>query len=498
MAALLILLLLIVLIPAGLHFRSSPPSFHELLTNAAKAPSRWPLTAFAAIAGTALAIARICGGAEGEFYGRLLALLVFNIPLSYALAFFAVRLGFSRWCTQGWTLALCAGASFWIYSALPAVFAALIMLIGIAAVLLALAAQPPYREHNNLRYLSECHHLQCIFAVSGLSSTLLAVGVCTILLSISYLFDLRIGGEPYGVVWAVCLIFITTAVFLGLAATSPGEQHAEFIPGPLSGIKDYVVVPLLLVYTLILYIYGAVIGATLTLPKGLIGWMVSSYALLGLFVWLASYPPEAHRTASVKFFYRRFFLLLAPLLLLLAAGLWTRINQYGVTEERYYLALFALWLACASACFLRRAEMSLRFLPASLLVLILISCAGPWSAFSVSRQSQLKRWAKHLEEAGVMPPAFAKPQNKSPLQPQRELSRICEYLSAIYGKHVFRQFFKENTEVLRAIEQASDPLRYDFLSEFRRADFCEALLPALGLRYVQPYEGQSKSLNLNV
>jgi hypothetical protein len=88
---------------------------------------------------------------------------------------------------------------------------------------------------------------------------------------------------------------------------------------------------------------------------------------------------------------------------LLALAVWQRINEYGVTPERYCLCLFAIWLA-AMAIYMgvARGRIDLRAIPASLGLALLLSSFGPWGAVSVSIRSQLGEFRHLLESQGVL------------------------------------------------------------------------------------------------
>lgn len=67
-----------------------------------------------------------------------------------------------------------------------------------------------------------------------------------------------------------------------------------------------------------------------------------------------------------------------------------RVSQYGITINRYYIILFALWLAGMALYFLLKKK-NIKVIPMSLFVLALISAFGPSSSINVSVRSQMKR-----------------------------------------------------------------------------------------------------------
>src|ERR1700685_4391579 len=94
--------------------------------------------------------------------------------------------------------------------------------------------------------------------------------------------------------------------------------------------------------------------------------------------------------------------MVVPTILLIIA-VSQRIAQYGVTPERYFLCLFAIWLA-AMAVYMgaARGRIDLRAIPACLAVALLLSSFGPWGTTSVSIRRQLGEFYRLLNSKGVL------------------------------------------------------------------------------------------------
>jgi len=78
----------------------------------------------------------------------------------------------------------------------------------------------------------------------------------------------------------------------------------------------------------------------------------------------------------------------------MAIGL--RCPQYGITEPRYFLVLLSVWLAAIACWFTFTRSRNIGVIPVSLCALALLTFAGPTSAYSVSRRSQLNRLERAL------------------------------------------------------------------------------------------------------
>jgi hypothetical protein len=83
---------------------------------------------------------------------------------------------------------------------------------------------------------------------------------------------------------------------------------------------------------------------------------------------------------------------------LLFIGLYTRVSSYGWTEERYLLAVLALWLFAISIFFIIGKKTDLRMVPISLGVLCFVTLVGPWSAYELPPYLQRKALERFLEK----------------------------------------------------------------------------------------------------
>lgn len=266
----------------------------------------------------------------------------------------------------------------------------------------------------------------------GISTLILAGGLSAILASIGYLFEIKINHKVYGDIWALgwCLFF-PLYVLAGLPRDLEADTQSCDIPAPISFIANYLMVPMMLAYTGILYAYGLKIVAQWELPRGNLAYMVTGFGAIGVLTHLAIYPMRAQGTRLLRFFDRAFYALLPVPLLLLAVGIWTRINDYGVTEQRYAIALCLVWLAALALLkTLYSAKFHIKHVPLALAALCLAAAFGPWSAAHVSLKSQYAQLEERLQTAGVLQGGKVQkaPETVS-FNERRAISSILEYLS---------------------------------------------------------------------
>ncbi len=147
---------------------------------------------------------------------------------------------------------------------------------------------------------------------------------------------------------------------------------------------------------IILYAYEGKILLAWDLPKGWVSNLVLLSAVAGILAFLLLHPLK-QTTDWVRRFNKAYYVALVPLVGLLFVAIYVRINEYGVTEPRYFVATLAVWLLGIVLYFLFSRADNIKIIPISLFVLCMLSIVGPWGAFSASDRSQLNRLYRVLE-----------------------------------------------------------------------------------------------------
>ncbi len=151
----------------------------------------------------------------------------------------------------------------------------------------------------------------------------------------------------------------------------------------ISVFTKNVLLPLAVVYILILYLYGLKILITFNLPDGYVSWMVIGlvsvtllivYGLQG-FVCSTSAKAETRRLAQLAL--RCLPALLFPLLVLMSVAIFYRINQYGVTPSRLYVATFNVWAYFVVAYLFFAARPRLNLVASSFALIFLLTSVIP-------------------------------------------------------------------------------------------------------------------------
>jgi len=404
----------------------------EYLLNVLKAAfRRFPLTCLCCLAATLLGI--LSAHEVKLFSDETLARL--SLFISYGMAGFlgAALFAESRKLPQDRQIAmnLLLAVVLAGFAILPTYFTAAHVFFGAALALLLIVA--PYlgleSSEDSFWYFNYSAFVGVV--VAGISTLVLCGGLAAILGSVDYLFELSIPGRYYGDIWIIGCGFFGPLLFLSYVPRQFdfAPEECRMMPGVFF-IANYVVLPLVLIMTWVLYAYFAKIVLKWELPRGGLAYMVTGFGAVGTMARLAVFPMRENGTKLLQQFYKYFYHLLPVPLALLGFGLYTRLAQYGITEERYAIAVSFLWLTATSLfALLRPQRMHLKYIPLLLAGLFLLAAVGPWGAVPVSTRSQLTQLEKALEKNGMLKNGvIVKPATSPNFKDRQELSSILDYL----------------------------------------------------------------------
>jgi hypothetical protein len=193
---------------------------------------------------------------------------------------------------------------------------------------------------------------------------------------------------------------------------------------------------------------------------------VLAFAITGILSFLLVHPiANENGNLWMRTFNRWFYFLLIPLLALLFWAILYRINLYGFTHERYYVLLLSIWLAVVVSYFLIQKQPKIKFIPISMCLAGLFSIAGPQSANSVSKYSQLYRFENYLQKAEA---------KKLTFEQEQQLSSIVDFLNENYGFEVMLPYANKKLDALYkgdkdpGSSKIVESLGYTYRSEYDR------------------------------
>lgn len=241
--------------------------------------------------------------------------------------------------------------------------------------------------------------------IAAAAFLIIALGLAAIERSLAILFGLETGQVFYNWVLPFTGLFLTPVYWLStlprLSAYRAEElEKPDFLPRAFGFLGQFVLVPLLLIYGLILLAYTAQIAVTQKLPEGLIGWMVLGFVVIGAATWLVLHPPFMRSRALVRLFRTWWFwLTLIPLALFFVA-VWIRVDAYGLTDERMLLAAGGVWAAVLAVIYLL-GRGDIRLIPALAGIILLALSVGPWNYANLPIAQQTMRLDAVVMNAGT-------------------------------------------------------------------------------------------------
>ncbi|MGZ4086128.1 MAG: DUF4153 domain-containing protein, partial [Bacteroidia bacterium] len=240
--------------------------------------------------------------------------------------------------------------------------------------------------------------------LSALYTGVLYLGLVLAIAAVDHLFNVHINDKNYLRLWIILGCIFNTWFFLaGIPNDLRLLNEETNYPKGLKAFTQFVLLPLVTIYLLILYAYLARIMITWELPKGWVSYLVIGFSVCGILSLLLIYPIRNDAgNGWIKIFTRWFYRAVYPLIVLLIISIYKRIHDYGITENRYYILVLAIWLAAVAAYFLFSRIKNIKVIPVSLCLIAFLSSFGPWSSFSVSKRSQLNRLEELLRANGIL------------------------------------------------------------------------------------------------
>ncbi len=274
------------------------------------------------------------------------------------------------------------------------------------------------------------------FALAALYSSVLYVGLALALVASDNLLGLDWYSEIYGQLWFWIAFAYNTWFFLaGIPQDVRRLEHVQDYPTGLRIFTQYVLIPLVVVYLVILYAYLGKIIVEWNLPKGWVGYPVIGVAVAGVLALLLVHPTrERAENAWIVTYSKFFYWALFPLIALMAVAIWTRIADYGITEKRYTTVVATLWLFGIALYFSLKGSSHIRILPISLCALAFATAIGPWGAVAFSWRSQVGRLQELLITNEVLVAgALDSTAKLVEFEQEKEIGAILKYLYDTHG-----------------------------------------------------------------
>ncbi|HWP96964.1 MAG TPA: DUF4153 domain-containing protein [Syntrophomonadaceae bacterium] len=239
------------------------------------------------------------------------------------------------------------------------------------------------------------------FIVTYFYSLILYAGLSAILFTINTLFSADIPSKVYFDLWLIVAGVFAPAYFFAGIPSYGADFSLEDYPNFLRVLLLYIVMPLLSVYTGILYAYFIKILVTRNWPIGMVSNLVLWYSFVSTGVVFFIYILKEKETWA-RVFASYLPKLILPLLIMMFVAMGIRINAYGVTENRYLVLTGGIWTTGCMLYFAAKKNPTKIAIVLSAAIIAALVVTGPWSCYSVSKYSQNARFEKILTRNNML------------------------------------------------------------------------------------------------
>lgn len=323
------------------------------------------------------------------------------------------------------------------------------------------------------------------FLTAVLFSGVLFIGLAVALGSIDVLFGVDIEGDLYLQMFVLIGGIFNTWFFLaGIPQSLRQLDSVQTYPKGLKVFTQHILLPLVIVYLVILYLYTGKIIIEWSWPEGWVAYLVLSFSIAGMFALLLLHPiREKVENRWIKQFSRSYFRALIPLVILLLLAIWVRINEYSITVNRYFVLVLGLWLAGIVGYFILSKTENIKVIPASLAVVAFLISLGPWGAFSVAEQSQVSRLQHYVQKHNILQEGTIHQTSEPvPYEDRIEISSILRYLNSTHGLKGIQPWFEQDLSNLSVKENDSTRV----LTRYERPSRVAELM---GIEYTLSHRG---------
>ena len=265
------------------------------------------------------------------------------------------------------------------------------------------------------------------FFTTVLYSLVLYLGLVAILFTIDKLLGVNIKSELYYYTWLIVVGIFAPSFFLAGIPMKNEILTLNDYPRLFKVLVLYIIMPLITVYTIILYMYFGKIIITRQWPEGLVSHLVLWYSAISAGV-LFFISPLLDEKNWPRRYIKYFPKVILPLIVMMFISIGIRIKAYGVTENRYFVVALGIWVFLVMIYFIVRNKLRNIILPLSLAIITFISVFGPFSSYSISKYSQNTRLNKlFVKNKMIKGNKVIKVSTKISDEDAREITSILNY-----------------------------------------------------------------------
>ena len=237
--------------------------------------------------------------------------------------------------------------------------------------------------------------------ITLLFSLVLYLGINAIVFTVEELFELNFDNDIYFDIFIIIAGLFSVTHFLGSVLPIEKDMDNDYYPPVWRILFVYIVLPLLSVYTVILYAYFVRLLIVKEFPINMLGHLVVWYGLISVIILFFINRIESNN-AYTQMFYKYFPAVIILPLAMLFVAIGNRIADFGLTPSRYFVVISGLWVFGSMIYILLTKSFKSTILVVSAIVVLLISAYGPQSAFTLSINNQNNRFEDLLVELNML------------------------------------------------------------------------------------------------
>jgi hypothetical protein len=430
------------------------PSVQKILQDSIRTFLRFPFVLVNAALGTAAAVILIDyeGPPQSTVLFKILLAAILGIPLLSGFALFAEKKKWGRGMAIAFQILgilLLVGYGYQVPADLsnaPAIHIMRMLMIAVALHLFVAFA--PFSGSGEINGFWQYNKILLLrLLITAIYTVVLYAGLALALAALDNLFGMDVPGKRYAQLWFTILgLFTTWSLLAGIPENLEQLEQSTDYPKGIKIFAQYILMPLVLIYLVILYAYMAKILIVWDWPQGWVSRLILGFATTSIFSLLFLYPiREQAENKWIKKASRWWYFVMIPLVIMLLLALWRRISEYGITENRFIAVGLGIWLGFIVIYFITSRMKSIKMIPVSLCLLALLFSFGPWSAFSVSEKSQVDRLHDLLTKSNIlMENRIQKAPETVPQNDIRQISSIIAYLYNVHGYDRIQPWFEES------------------------------------------------------
>jgi len=332
------------------------------------------------------------------------------------------------------------------------------------------------RKNNEILFWNFSKQSIVQLIISSVFSSVLFGGLSIAILSLDKLFSIHIERQIYGDLSILSFVIFAPIYFLSNIPDEIEKRKSEVTFDKVIKIFGlYILLPILAIYTLILYVYLLQIVFKWQLPNGWVSTLVSVLGLGGFVCMMILYPLYLSKeNKAVNLFSKLFPAFLFPLLILMSIGIARRISDYDLTINRLYILILNGWFYGICIYLYVKQSKQVKWILISFAIVAFLSSVGPWSVFSVTKKSLSTRLEKQLTQLHLLKDRKIILEHnklvKNDSLYEMKTAETVRYLVRVFGNQSVQKYFteplkeKSESEILSMFKLENAPVRIQYFS----------------------------------